>query len=69
MGGAEKGIRGVSRGNTWVPKRQEQALDQQTDVEGDRREEGNEDQAGQHQVREDTEEAQQEEQAEGQGRR
>ena len=31
MGVAEEGICGVSRGDTWVPKRQEQALDQQAE--------------------------------------
>ena len=60
-------MRGVSRGSAWVSQRQEQALDQPANVEGDRREEGNQDQAGQHQVREDTEQDQGRVQAEEQG--
>ena len=65
MGGTEEDIRGVIGGGPWVPKSQEQALDQSANEEGDRRKEGNHDQAGQYQVIEDTEQDQGALQAEG----
>ena len=55
MGDSEEGILGVSRGGPWFSKRQEQTLDQLSNVEGDKRKEQNQDQAGQHQVRVNTE--------------
>ena len=48
MGGTEEGIRGVSGGGPWVPKRKEQTLDQSANVEGDRQKEGNQDKVGQY---------------------
>ena len=48
MGGTEEGIRGVTGGGPWVPKRKEKSLDQSANVEGDGRNEGNQDQAGQY---------------------
>ena len=53
MGGTEEGISGVSRGGASVLQRQDQGLYQPANVEGDRREEQNQDQAGQYQVRDD----------------
>ena len=55
VGGSEEGILGVSGGGPWFSKRQEQTLDQPANVEGNKRKEENQDQAGQHQVRENTE--------------
>ena len=66
VGGTEEGIRRVRGGVAWVPQRQEQALDQPASVEGVRREERNQDQAGQYQVRDDTEQDQGGVHAEGQ---
>lgn len=45
----------VSGEGPWFSKRQEQTLDQPANAEGDKRKEENQDQAGQHQVRGDTE--------------
>lgn len=53
MGGTEEGMCGVSGGGPWVPKRQEQTLDQPANVDGDRQKKGNQDQAGRNKVRED----------------
>lgn len=53
VGGTE-GIREVRRGSPWVLKRQEQTLDQPANVEGYRRMEGNQDQAGQYEFGEKT---------------
>lgn len=45
-------MRVVSKGVASLPQMQEQAVDQLANAESDRREEGNEDQGEEHQVRE-----------------